>query len=46
MEYYVEFNKYTNHILYYGDLLNLYIVDMYAKIETERLLFIKFNKKT
>ena len=22
------FQKYTNHLIYYGDLLNLYVVDM------------------
>ena len=38
--------KYTNYLLNYGDLLNVFVVDMYAKIETERLLFIRLNQKT
>ena len=39
------FNNYNNHLLNYGDLLNLYVVDMYAKIETERLLFLRLNQR-
>ncbi|XP_054281787.1 uncharacterized protein LOC128999354 [Macrosteles quadrilineatus] len=34
-----------NTILRYRQLLNQFIVDMYAKIETERLLYIKLNQK-
>ena len=37
--------KYTNYLLNYGDLLNLFVVDMYVKIETERLLFIRLIQK-
>lgn len=33
-----------NHLLYYRSLFNQYLVDMYAKIETERLNFIKNNQ--
>lgn len=35
----------TNHILKYRQLFHQFIVDMYAKIETERLLFIRLNQK-
>lgn len=35
----------VNHILYCRRLFNQYVVDMYAKIETERLNFIRFNQK-
>lgn len=34
----------NNYLLLYGDLLNLYVVDMYAKIEGERALYIKLNQ--
>ena len=34
-----------NHLHYFRQLLNQYLVDMYAKIETERLMFIKMNQK-
>lgn len=34
-----------NHILKCGKLFHQYVVDMYAKIETERLNFIRFNQK-
>ncbi|GFV20704.1 helitron_like_N domain-containing protein [Trichonephila clavipes] len=33
-----------NHILKCRQLLHQYIVDMYAKIETERLLYIRLNQ--
>ncbi|VVC31228.1 Helitron helicase-like domain, partial [Cinara cedri] len=33
-----------NHLLYLRSLFNQYLVDMYAKIETERLNFIKNNQ--
>ena len=33
-----------NHLLYFRSLFNQYLVDMYAKIETERLNFIKNNQ--
>ena len=33
-----------NHILKYRQLFHQYIVDMYAKIESERLLFIRLNQ--
>ena len=33
-----------NHILKCGQLFHQYIVDMYAKIETERLLYIRLNQ--
>ena len=33
-----------NHILKCRQLFHQYIVDMYAKIETERLLFIRLNQ--
>ena len=35
----------SNHLLMYGNLFHQYLVDMYAKIETERLLFIRLNQK-
>lgn len=35
----------NNHLLLFRDLLNVYIVDMYAKIEGERLLFFRQNQK-
>lgn len=35
----------VNHILLCRRLLCQYAVDMYAKIETERLNYIRFNKK-
>jgi hypothetical protein len=34
-----------NHLLYYRSLLNQFLVDMHAKIETERLNFVRNNKK-
>lgn len=34
-----------NHLLKYRQLFHQYIVDMYAKIETERLLYIRLNQK-
>lgn len=37
--------KQTNHILKCGKLFHQYIVDMYAKIESERLLYIRLNQK-
>lgn len=30
-----------NYLLKYGNLLNQYLVDMYAKIESERLLYVR-----
>lgn len=33
----------NNFLLKYGHLLNQYLVDMYAKIESERLLYVKKN---
>ncbi|XP_073827769.1 uncharacterized protein [Musca autumnalis] len=38
-------NDQQNHILYYRSLLNQYLVDMYAKIETERLNYIRNHQK-
>lgn len=35
----------VNHIFYCRRLFHQYVVDMYAKIETERLNFIRFNQK-
>ena len=35
----------SNYLLLHCDLLNQYIVDMYAKIEGERLLFCQMNQK-
>lgn len=34
-----------NHILQFKQLFHQYLTDMYAKIETERLQFIRFNQK-
>ena len=34
-----------NHILRYRQLLHQFVVDMYAKIESERLLFVRLNQK-
>lgn len=34
-----------NHILKCRQLFHQYIVDMYAKIESERLLYIRLNQK-
>uniref|UniRef100_UPI00358ED5B8 uncharacterized protein n=1 Tax=Myxine glutinosa TaxID=7769 RepID=UPI00358ED5B8 len=34
-----------SHILRYGQLFHQFIVDMYAKIESERLCFIRHNQK-
>lgn len=38
-------HKQTNHILQCRNLLNQFLVDMYAKIECERLLYIRLNQK-
>ncbi len=38
-----EFNE--NFLLLYRDLFHQYLVDMYAKVESERLLFIRKNQK-
>ena len=35
-----------NHILKCRQLLHQYIIDMYARVETERLMFISFNQTT
>jgi hypothetical protein len=35
----------TNHILKSRQLFHQFIVDMYVKIESERLLFIRLNQK-
>lgn len=35
----------SNHILKCQSLFHQFIVDMYAKIESERLLFIQLNQK-
>ena len=34
-----------NYLLLFRDLLNQYIVDMFAKIEAERLLYDRLNQK-
>ena len=34
-----------NHLLKYRQLFHQFIVDMYAKIESERLLYIRLNQK-
>jgi len=34
-----------NHLLHMHDLLNVFIVDMYAKIESERLAFLRNNQR-
>ncbi|KAL8592527.1 hypothetical protein ACOMHN_030212 [Nucella lapillus] len=34
-----------NHILKFRQLLNQFLVDMFAKVETERLLYIRLNQK-
>ena len=34
-----------NYLLNYDDLFNLFVVDMYTKLETEILLFIRLNQK-
>lgn len=39
----VRQNEY-NHLIQFKQLFNQFIVDMYAKIETERLLFIRTNQ--
>lgn len=36
----------TNHILQCRQLYHQYVVDMYAKIETERLLYIRLYQKS
>lgn len=38
-------NNYFNHLQRCQDLFHQYAVDMYAKVETERLLYIKTNQK-
>ena len=38
-------NNQNNYLLQYRDLLNQYIVDMYAKIETERLIYMQTHQK-
>jgi hypothetical protein len=38
-------NKSMNHILRCRQLFHQFVVDMYAKIESERLLFIRLNQK-
>ena len=38
-------NNSSNILLQYRELLNQFIVDMYAKIESERLLYIKLHQK-
>lgn len=35
----------NNHLRYYRSIFNQYLVDMYAKIETGRLMYIKMNQK-
>lgn len=35
----------SNHILKCQSLFHQFVVDMYAKIESERLLFIRLNQK-
>ncbi|GBM59737.1 hypothetical protein AVEN_40657-1 [Araneus ventricosus] len=35
----------SNHILLYRELFHQYILDMYAKIESERLFYIKLNQQ-
>ncbi|GBM47192.1 hypothetical protein AVEN_271256-1 [Araneus ventricosus] len=35
----------SNHILLYRQLFHQYIVDMYAKIESEHILYIKLNQQ-
>lgn len=37
-------NNEDNHILRFRRLFHQYVVDMYAKTETERLNFIRFNQ--
>ena len=34
-----------NHLFWYRSLFNQFLVDMYAKIETERLNFIRYNQR-
>lgn len=50
MNYYcyriMERQNNSNHLLRYGMLFNQYIVDHNAKIESERLAFIRHNQKT
>lgn len=38
-------SRQTNHILRCRQLFHQFIVDMYAKIESERLLFIRLNQQ-
>lgn len=42
--YRLQVRENSNNILKYGKLLNQYIVDMYAKIETERLQYLRANQ--
>lgn len=37
-------NNGDNHILKYRQLFHQFVVDMYAKIESERLLYIRLNQ--
>uniref|UniRef100_A0A8D8YMS1 ATP-dependent DNA helicase n=2 Tax=Cacopsylla melanoneura TaxID=428564 RepID=A0A8D8YMS1_9HEMI len=34
----------SNHLLFFGPLLSQFLVDMYAKMETERLNYLRFNQ--
>lgn len=38
-------NDQINHILHCRRLFHQYVVDMYAKIETERLNYIRFHQQ-
>nr|XP_018910130.1 PREDICTED: uncharacterized protein LOC109039193 [Bemisia tabaci] len=40
----MERNKKSNYLLMYRNLFNQYLVDMFAKIETERLNYLRFNQ--
>lgn len=35
----------NNYLLHFSQLLNVYIVDMFVKIESERLLYIRLHQK-
>ncbi|GBM75006.1 hypothetical protein AVEN_195313-1 [Araneus ventricosus] len=43
--YHLMVRSTENRLLNYRQLLHQYLVDMYAKIEAERLLFIRLNQK-
>ncbi|GBM25087.1 hypothetical protein AVEN_96665-1 [Araneus ventricosus] len=43
--YHLMVRSTENRLLNYRQLLHQYLVDMYAKIEVERLLFIRLNQK-